>query len=101
MSIMHRIRVAIARVLVPELPVGEVDRLVALYRILPDGERRILDHIATRMHDVGLASYGPVDIERDKRDMAEEERQELYDACVYRALGNLRREASSKKPGDV
>lgn len=85
----------------PPLPVGDVGRLVTLYSALPEGERKVLDHIAHRMLDVGLPSYGPMDIERDKRDMAEEERQELYDACVYRALGNLRREASSKKPGDV
>lgn len=80
----------------PPLPVGDVGRLVTLYSALPDGERKVLDHIAHRMLDVGLPAYGPVDLANDKRDMRKEEQDELYDACVYRALGNLR-----KKPGDV
>ncbi len=91
-----RIRVMVARSLVPELPVGDVERLVALYRILPEDERKVLDHIATRMYDVGLVSYGPMDIENDQRNMGSEEREELYDACVYRALGNLRRTQTKK-----
>lgn len=84
----------------PPLPAGDVGRLVTLYSALPDGERKVLDHIAHRMLDVGLPAYGPMDLANDKRDFAVEEQQELYDACVYRALGNLRREAS-RKPGDV
>ena len=78
----------------PTLPVGDVGRLVTLYSALPEGERKVLDHIARRMLDVGLPSYGPLDLENDKRDMLKEEHDEIYDACVYRAIGNLRREAS-------
>lgn len=88
-----RLKAFIVKSTATDLPVGDVKRLVTLYSSLPEGERKVLDHIARRMLDVGLPAYGPMDIANDPRDMRTEEQDELYDACVYRALGNLRRES--------
>lgn len=85
-----RFRVWAGESIVPALSRGDLARLMALYRVLPAQERRLLDHIATRLHSIGCRKYGPLEQAGDKRDWRKEGQEELYDAFVYEALGEMR-----------
>ena len=51
-------------------------------------EIRVIDYVLSRL-ELGRDRYGALDLTRDDRDWAEEERQEHADAIVYRACAEL------------
>lgn len=93
-----RFRVWAGESLIPGLDRGDMARLMMLYRVLPEQERRLLDHIATRLHSIGGRKYGPMRLASDQRNWKREEREELYDAFVYRALGDMREDRDHADP---
>jgi hypothetical protein len=52
-------------------------------------ELRVINHVASRI-ERGRVSYGPLDIDADKRDWLLELDQELVDAVVYAAIERLK-----------
>ena len=63
--------------------------LAAVARRLAGDELEVLVLIARRL-DAGRASYGDLDVRRDRRDFVAEATDELVDAAAYLAMGALR-----------
>lgn len=63
-------------------------------------EMRVVARICTRIV-TGRSVYGPLCLATDKRNWAEERRQELYDAVVYDACDELRRDTEPAPPYSV
>lgn len=53
-------------------------------------ELRVLDYLLVRL-ELGEQQYGRLDLATDRRDWAEEERQEHADGVVYRACAEISR----------
>jgi hypothetical protein len=61
-----------------------------------DDEVRVLGVIAQRIGN-GYSAYGPLRLERDRRDFGAELVAELLDGCVYGACEMLRRNVEAEQ----
>ncbi|MFI5296757.1 MAG: hypothetical protein ACHREM_01555 [Polyangiales bacterium] len=74
-------------------PTSLPDPRAALARLadqLGDDECRVLVYLAERLSE-GARVYGRMDLANDRRDFARERAEELADALVYTAMGEVQR----------
>jgi hypothetical protein len=64
--------------------------LARLADLLGDDECRVLVYLAERLAE-GARHYGRMDLANDRRDFARERAEELADALVYTAMGEVQR----------